>query len=272
MRKSNFKVGLLAALVSLGVIAFVMLLVLLISYFCGGDGMRLDKFLVATGCCTRSVAKKQVRAGAVLVNGQAVRSSDVVIDENSDAVTYCGVKVIYRKYTYIMLNKPEGYVSATEDTREPTVLDLIPADARSRGLFPCGRLDKNTLGLMLLTDNGDLAHRLLAPKSHVSKVYKFKSKFPISEEDAVRFEEGLVLEDGYETKPAKIELDVGADSGYITLVEGKYHQIKRMLEALGNKITYLERVTFGPLTLDDSLERGEWRYLTESEIENLEAH
>ena len=204
--------------------------------------MRLDKFLVATGCCTRSVAKKQVRAGAVLVNGQAVRSSDVNIDENSDTVTYCGATVSYRKYTYIMLNKPEGYVSATEDGREKTVLDLIPAEARTRGMFPCGRLDKNTLGLMLLTDNGDLAHRLLAPKSHVSKTYRFKSKLAVSKEDAARFEGGLVLEDGYETKPAKIELDESGDSGYITLVEGKYHQIKRMLEALDNKITYLERV------------------------------
>ncbi|MBE6577874.1 MAG: rRNA pseudouridine synthase [Ruminococcaceae bacterium] len=234
--------------------------------------MRLDKFLVATGCCTRSVAKKQVRAGAVLVNGQAVRSSDQNIDENADTVTYCGAKVVYRKYTYIMLNKPEGYVSATEDTRDPTVLELIPAEARARGMFPCGRLDKNTLGLMLLTDNGELAHKLLAPKSHVSKTYRFKSKFPIDEADAKRFENGLVLEDGYETKPAKIELDSTAMGGYITLVEGKYHQIKRMLEALDNKITYLERVSFGPLTLDGELARGEWRYLSESEIEALEAH
>ncbi len=234
--------------------------------------MRLDKYLVATGCCTRSVAKKQVRAGAVLVNGRAVRSSDVNIDENADTVTYCGAVVAYRKYTYIMLNKPQGYVSATEDTREPTVLDLIPAEARARGMFPCGRLDKNTLGLMLLTDNGELAHRLLAPKSHVAKTYRFKSKFPVSAEDAARFENGLVLEDGYETKPAKIELDEQGDSGYITLVEGKYHQIKRMLEALDNKITYLERISFGPLTLDDGLARGEWRYLTEKEIEALEEH
>ena len=218
------------------------------------------------------MAKKQVRAGAVLVNGRAVRSSDVNIDENADVVTYCGAKVTYRKYTYIMLNKPEGYVSATEDGREKTVLDLIPDDAKTRGMFPCGRLDKNTLGLMLLTDNGDLAHRLLAPKSHVSKTYRFKSKFAVSVEDAMRFEGGLTLEDGYETKPAKIELDDTGDSGYITLVEGKYHQIKRMLEALDNKITYLERVSFGPLTLDMGLARGEWRYLTEDEIEALEAH
>ena len=125
---------------------------------------------------------------------------------------------------------------------------------------------------MLITDNGELAHRLLAPKSHVSKVYRYESKFPMSEEDARRFENGLTLEDGYETKPAKIKLDNDGMGGEITLVEGKYHQIKRMLEALDNKITYLERISFGPLTLDKTLGRGEWRYLTEDEKNKLEAH
>ncbi len=232
--------------------------------------MRLDRFLVATGCCTRSVAKKQVRAGAVLVNGAAVRSSDIDIDENTAHVIYCGAPVIYRKYTYIMLNKPEGVVSATEDGRDKTVLDLLPPDVRTKGMFPCGRLDKNTQGLMLLTDNGDLAHKLLAPKSHVAKKYYFKSELPVSPADAARFETGLVLADGYETKPAKIELVGNGDEGYITLVEGKYHQIKRMLGALDNKIIYLERLTFGPLTLDGALARGEWRYLTEDEISSIE--
>ena len=234
--------------------------------------MRLDKFLVATGKCTRSVAKRQVRAGAVTVNGLAVRSSDINIDEYADTVTYCGEKILYRIYTYGMLNKPEGVVSATEDGRDKTVLDLLPDGVRTRGMFPCGRLDKNTLGLVLLTDDGELAHRLLAPKSHVKKIYRFRSRFPISEEDARRFENGLVLEDGYETKPAEIRLDEGKDGGIITLVEGKYHQIKRMLEALDNKITYLERLEFGPLTLDATLARGEWRYLTDEEIAALAAH
>ena len=234
--------------------------------------MRLDKFLVATGCCTRSVAKKQVRAGAVTVNGIVPSSSDMAIDPEKDSIAYCGKVVKYRKYTYVMLNKPEGVVSATNDGKEKTVIDLLPPDVRTRGMFPCGRLDKNTLGLILLTDNGDLAHRLLAPKSHVTKVYKFKSKFPISTAEAGRFENGLTLEDGYETKPAKIELDEDAQGGYITLVEGKYHQIKRMLEALDNKITYLERISFGPIALDGELLRGEWRYLTDEEIKALEEH
>lgn len=234
--------------------------------------MRLDKFLVNTGCCTRSVAKKQVRAGRVSVNGQVARTSDVNIDEYADQIVYCGKTVTYSRYTYVMLNKPEGVVSATEDGRDKTVLDLLPPDVRTRGMFPCGRLDKNTLGLMLLTDDGELSHRLLAPKSHVQKKYRFKSKFPVSANDAQRFEGGLTLEDGYVTKPAQIELDGDGCGGVITLVEGKYHQIKRMLEALDNKITYLERISFGPLTLDTALERGEWRYLTEAEIDALRAH
>ncbi len=232
--------------------------------------MRLDKFLSMNGCCSRSEAKRAVRMGSILVNGCVPKSSDMPIDPENDSVVFQGNHVLYRKHIYIMLNKPEGYVSATEDGREKTVLDLLPKEARRQGLFPCGRLDKNTLGLMLITDDGELAHKLLAPKSHVSKTYRFRSKFPISRAQADRFEAGVTLEDGYVTLPAKIELDVDALGGYITLTEGKYHQIKRMLEALDNKITYLERITFGNLVLDKELDRGEWRYLTEEEIAVLE--
>ena len=236
------------------------------------EQMRLDKFLGVTGCCSRAEAKKAIRAGGVTVNGAVARTADCKLDPLRDRVIFCGKPVVYRKYTYILLNKPAGVVSATEDGRERTVLDLLPHDMRKEGLFPCGRLDKNTLGLVLLTDNGELGHRLLAPKSHVEKEYRFEAKFPISQEEATRFEQGLVLEDGYETKPAKIALEGDGDRGVITLVEGKYHQIKRMLEALNNQITYLERIRFGPLTLDQTLERGAWRYLTEQEIRVLEAH
>lgn len=232
--------------------------------------MRLDKFLTVTGTCSRSVAKKQIRAGAVTVNGAVPVSSDVNIEEERDEIFYCGKKVVYRKYTYIVLNKPEGVVSATEDGRDKTVLDLLPEGVRTRGMFPCGRLDKNTLGLILLTDNGELAHKLLAPKTHVKKVYRFRAASPLSEEDAIRFESGLTLDGGYETKPAEIELENDRRGGYITLTEGKYHQIKRMLEALDNKITYLERVRFGNLTLEGIPLRGEWRYLTEGETAALE--
>ena len=236
------------------------------------SSMRIDRFLGVTGQATRTEAKKLIRSGAVTINGVAVRSADAKLDPEKDRVLFCGREVIYRKYTYILMNKPQGVVSATEDGKDKTVIDLLPDDIRKTDLFPCGRLDKNTLGLMLITDNGDLAHRLLSPKSHVEKKYYFKSKFPVSDEDAQRFENKLVLEDGYETKPAKIRLEGNRDEGVITLVEGKYHQIKRMLEAINNKITYLERISFGPLTLDTSLERGQWRYLTEDEIAALEAH
>ena len=234
--------------------------------------MRLDKFLSITGTCSRTDAKRAIRAKGVSVNGNVAKTSDMQIDEERDEVAYLGRVIGYRKFNYIMLNKPEGVVSATEDGRERTVLDLLPSGVRNDRMFPCGRLDKNTLGLMLITDNGELAHKLLAPKSHVDKKYRFKSRDAINPEDAMRFEGGLTLEDGYVTLPARIELDEDRMGGIITLREGKYHQIKRMLEALDNKITYLERISFGPLTLDPALARGEWRYLSEEEQSALESH
>ncbi len=236
------------------------------------EKMRIDRYLGLANCCTRTDAKRIIRKGGVTVNGRIINSPDEKIDPDADEVVFCGKSVIFRRYTYILMNKPEGVVSATEDGRDRTVIDLLPGEIRKKDLFPCGRLDKNTLGLILITDDGELGHKLLSPKNHVAKKYRFCSKFPVSEEDAKRFESGLTLEDGYETKPAQIVLDSGGDSGVITLVEGKYHQIKRMLDALGNKITYLERISFGPLTLDTSLQRGEWRYLKDNEIEELRAH
>ena len=234
--------------------------------------MRLDKFLSVTATATRSEAGKAARAGQITVNGVPVKKADVQIDPEKDRVCYCGTTVCYKQYHYVLLNKPDGYVSATEDGRDPTVLELLPPQYTAFGLFPCGRLDKHTLGLMLLTDNGEVAHRLLSPRRHVSKRYAFRCKFPLTKEECERFREGLVLEDGYETKPADIELFEDAHSGVITLVEGKYHQIKRMLEALHNQITYLERISFGPLTLPADLARGEWRELSaEEEAAILEA-
>ena len=234
--------------------------------------MRLDKFLSITGSCSRSDAKRAVRTKNVTVNGVEPKSSDEKINPNADEICYFGKRVIYREYTYIMMNKPDGVVSSTDDGRDKTVLDLLPPDVRNDRMFPCGRLDKNTLGLMLITDNGDLAHELLSPKSHVSKTYRFSAQNEISLEDANLFEKGLTLADGYVTQPAKIVLDEDRMGGFITLTEGKYHQIKRMLGALDNKIIYLERVTFGPLALDTSLERGEWRYLTDEEVLALKEH
>ena len=227
--------------------------------------MRLDKFLSVTATATRKETAKAVRAGGVTVNGAVAKRADVQIDPEKDCVCYCGRAVVYKQYRYVLLNKPDGYVSATEDGKDPTVLELLPSLYTDLGLFPCGRLDKHTLGLMLLTNNGEVSHRLLSPKRHVAKRYAFRVKFPLTVEECARFEGGLVLEDGYETKPAQIELGEDVRSGHITLVEGKYHQIKRMMEALHNQITYLERVSFGPLVLPKDLERGEWRELTPDE-------
>ena len=232
--------------------------------------MRLDKFIVESGLATRTEVAKAARSGAITVNGNVVRKAGQHIDPTADEIKYCGKVVIYREFTYVMLNKPTGYVSSTDDDKSPTVLTLLPAELQKIGLFPCGRLDKNTLGLMILTNNGPLSHKLLAPKNHVSKKYRFTVKFPISDDDVSALESGVDI-GGYVTAPCKVEM-VGEKEGYITLTEGKYHQIKLMAEAVHNQITYLERVTFGPITLDEDLERGQWRHLTEEEQELLEAH
>ena len=234
--------------------------------------MRLDKFLSNMGTASRSEAAKAARGGLVTVNSVPCRDVSKHIDPERDVIYFNGKRVTYEKFRYILLNKPDGVVSATEDGRDKTVLDLLPAELRKFELFPCGRLDKHTLGLVLITDNGDLAHRLLAPKSHVTKKYRYESKIPLTDEEKRTLEEGTILDDGYETKPSEIELYDDRKSGTITLTEGKYHQIKRMFESVNNKITYLERITFGPLTLEGVPERGDWRYLTESEIEALEKH
>ena len=234
--------------------------------------MRIDKFLSNMGIASRTESSKAARQGGILVNGVAVKKADVHIDPEKDIITYCGRKIEYRKYTYILMNKPDGVVSATEDGRDKTVIDLLPEELQKLNLFPCGRLDKHTLGLVMLTDDGDLAHRLLSPKHHVKKKYRFESKFPLTDEEIEYLEKGATLEDGYVTKPSRIELFEDKRSGYITLTGGKYHQIKRMLESVNNKITYLERITFGPLALDEKLARGEWRFLTQNEIDELEKH
>ena len=230
--------------------------------------MRLDKMLSECGLASRKETARAVRAGQVTVNGVAVQRADVQIDPAVDAVTLCGKPVRYRKFVYVMLNKPDGYVSATEDSRgEQVVTSLLPEEYQKMGLFPCGRLDKHTLGLMLLTNDGQLSHRLLSPKRHVAKTYAFRVKFPLSEKDISELEAGVDI-GSYLTKPCTVKL-TDEREGQITLTEGKYHQIKLMMEAVHNQITYLERITFGPLSLDSALERGEWRELTDEEITAL---
>ena len=229
--------------------------------------MRLDKMLSECGIATRKESARAARAGQISVNGTPVRNADAKVDPEKDTVVYCGRPVRYRKYVYFMLNKPDGYVSATEDGKDPVVTELLPEEYRKMGIFPCGRLDKHTLGLMLLTNDGALSHRLLAPKSHVSKSYGFDVKFPLSEADLAELEAGVDI-GGYVTKPCRVVLS-DDKSGVITITEGKYHQIKLMMEAVHNQITRLERLTFGPLSLDPDLERGEWRELTPDEIDAL---
>ncbi len=219
------------------------------------------------GLASRKETARAVRAGQILVNGISVKRADVQVEPERDAVLFCGAPVRYRKYVYIMLNKPDGYISATEDGKDPVVTELLPPDLQRMELFPAGRLDKHTLGLMLLTNDGQLAHRLLSPKNHVEKSYAFRVKFPLSSLDTEALERGVDI-GGYVTKPSRVEM-TGEREGVIFITEGKYHQIKLMMAAVHNQITYLERITFGSLSLDSSLSRGEWRELTEEECERL---
>ncbi len=229
--------------------------------------MRLDRLLSECKIATRTEAAKACRAGLVTVNGMVARKADQQVNPEQDRIVFSGEPVEYRKFFYILLNKPDGYISATEDGRDPVVTELLPEKYRKMGLFPCGRLDKHTLGLMLLTNDGALSHKLLAPKSHVTKSYGFSVRFPLSEEDIRSLEAGVDIGD-YVTKPCRVELRTETE-GTIFITEGKYHQIKRMMEAVNNRITSLERLTFGPLSLDPTLERGDWRLLTEEEEKAL---
>ncbi len=232
--------------------------------------MRLDKLLSEMGIATRSEARSACKAGQVLVDGAPLRDSSAHVDPERQSVVFRGREISYRKYTYVMLNKPEGYVSATEDSKLPVVTELLDGELRKMELFPVGRLDRDTTGLMILTNNGPLAHRVLSPKHHVPKVYRFSAAEPMADGVEETFRDGVVLADGYECKSAVIELDADRMGGYITLTEGKYHQIKRMVASTHNRVVTLERVSFGEIALDTSLRRGEYRLLTPEEIATLE--
>lgn len=234
--------------------------------------MRLDKYLAEMGVGTRQEVKKQIRQGKAAVNGTVVKAADTKIDETSDEVTICGRNISYVSYEYYMLNKPGGVVSATEERRDTTVIDLIK-DKKRKDLFPVGRLDKDTEGLLLITNDGDLAHRLLAPKKHVDKVYYAKIDGMVTEEDVKRFAEGIDIgaEEEEMTRPAKLDIMRSAEESEIrlTIHEGKFHQVKRMFLAVGKEVTYLKRERMGTLCLDENLKPGEYRLLTEEEIENV---
>ncbi len=226
--------------------------------------MRLDKFFSQTGTLTRSQAQKQLKLGKVTVNGETIKKADYKVDPDKDEIRYNEDKIVYRRFIYIMMNKPRGVVSATEDRDQKTVLDLLPEDLLKFDLFPCGRLDKDTTGLVVLTNDGISAHNALSPKKHVEKKYSFETADAYSDADVTAIESGITLKDGYSTKPCKIER-ISETEGYIYLTEGKYHEIKRLFGARSNKITKLGRIGFGKLEIGD-LPEGDWRYLTEEEI------
>ncbi len=231
--------------------------------------MRLDKYMSSAGVLTRRECAAAVKRGRICVDGLPAAKADMQV-EPSCKITLDGVPVVWREFTYIMLHKPEGVVSATDDPGERTVLDLLPEQLRRLNLFPCGRLDKSTTGFVLLTSDGVLSHRVLAPKRHAEKVYRFTVKYPLSEDDVKTLEGGVVLSaDSYaeewKTAPCRVIPDTDRLGGEIVLTEGKYHQIKRMMEAVHNQITSLARVSFCGIDLDPTLKPGEWRYLTEEE-------
>ncbi len=231
--------------------------------------MRIDKFLSMQGIASRKEAARVARSGGVTVDGEVVRDLSRHIDPDNNRVCYLGEAIGYSEFVYIMLNKPAGYVSATDDKSLPFVTELLDERYRKMELFPVGRLDRDTVGLMILTNDGTLAHRLLSPKHHVEKRYYFEADEPLPSTVSDDFRNGVVLRDGYECKEAQILLDPGGKSGVITLTEGKYHQIKRMIASFNNRVTYLERISFGKIELDRSLSRGEWRLLTKEEEELL---
>ena len=231
--------------------------------------MRIDKFISDAGLATRKETALAARRGLLLVDGVPERDTSRHIDPQKQKITFMGKDVEYRRFVYVMLNKPEGYVSATDDTRLPFVTELLPDDLRRRGLFPVGRLDRDTVGMMILTDNGQLAHSLLSPKRHVKKEYDFDCAESLPSNAEEIFCKGITLADGYECKSASLVCRPDRLGGVITLTEGKYHQIKRMIATFSNKVTRLERISFADIPLDSGLSRGDWRYLTEDEIKHL---
>lgn len=225
---------------------------------------RLDKVLAATGKWSRKEAKALIKSGRVKVQGALPKGPEDKVDEGTE-VTVDGAPIRTEKYVYLMLHKPAGVISSTEAPREKTVLTLLPQELRRIGLFPVGRLDKDTEGLLLLTNDGPLAHALLAPGKHVDKVYYAEVDGTLDEADAAAFQGGMVLGDGTACLPAQLEILPEGDRGLVTLREGKYHQVKRMLAARGKPVVYLKRLTMGPLVLDRALPAGKWRMLTEQE-------
>jgi 16S rRNA pseudouridine516 synthase len=236
--------------------------------------MRIDKLLSNAGIGSRKEVKKLLKDGAVKLNDVIIKDAKTQLNPEKDMVTVHNESVIYREYVYLMMNKPQGVISATEDLRDKTVIDLLKSEDRILEPFPVGRLDKDTEGLLLITNDGALAHQLLSPKKHVPKTYFAVIDGEVSEKDIDAFHEGVTLDDGYHTRPGLLKiLKSGLRSDIeLTITEGKFHQVKRMFEAVGKRVVYLKRMSMGPLVLDESLKLGEYRELSVEELEKLKEH
>ena len=235
--------------------------------------MRLDKYLVACAVGSRTEVKSFLKAGRVTVNGKKEKSAKLQINENTDEICFDGQKLEYEEFVYYMMNKPQGVISATEDPKHKTVLDLLDDLARSKEVFPVGRLDIDTHGLLLLTNDGQLTHALLSPKRHVDKIYLARVDGIMTQEDVETFAQGIPLKD-FTCQPAILELvsldrEKNQSLVRVTIAEGKFHQVKRMVAYCGKEVVDLQRLTMGTLTLDENLKRGEWRRLTTEELESL---
>ena len=233
---------------------------------------RIDKVLSNLGYGSRSELKKICKNGLVKVNGKVINNPGVQVDVENDEIIFDGEKVTYKEFIYLMLNKPDGYISATFDKRDPIVLDLIDKEDLVFEPFPVGRLDKDTEGLLVLTNDGQLANRVLSPKKHVPKTYYAKIEGVVTEDDIKAFAKGVTLDDGYETMPAELVILKSDEISEIelTIHEGKFHQVKRMFESVDKKVIYLKRLSMGKLQLDENLALGEYRELTDEEIKMIE--
>lgn len=230
---------------------------------------RIDKLLSSTGRWSRREAKQLIKEGRVLLDGVPAAAPEQKIDAEASRLQVDGEEVAIKKYIYIMMNKPAGVLSARSDACQKTVLDLLPPELRRQSLFPVGRLDKDSQGLLLLTNDGDLAHRLLSPKKHVDKVYYIRTEAPLTPEDQAAFSEGITLSDGTACLPAKLKLLGDGSEALVTLHEGKFHQIKRMAASRGTSVCQLKRISMGTLVLDQTLKEGEFRTLTGEEVLKL---
>lgn len=244
----------------------------------GNNGtQRLDKVLGNLGYGSRTELRKQAKMGLITVNGEIVKDSGAHVDPYQDVIEIAGERVFYRKHIYLMMNKPPGVLSATEDRRDRTVLDLLDEKDAAFEPFPVGRLDKDTVGLLLLTNDGALAHELLSPRKHVPKTYEATVEGEVGQSDVEAFARGVELDDGYVTLPAKLTIlsrerrNVVISHISLTITEGKFHQVKRMFQAVGKKVVFLKRISMGDLSLDESLPEGKYRELTEAELKLLGA-